>query len=69
MTSGTGTVTEFDDPKGWGTITSVGGEEDLFFHCTAIAGGSRSIAVGTPVAFAIVAGNRGCWEAADIRAR
>ena len=32
-----GTVTEFDDPKGWGTVTTDDGAE-LFFHCSTISG-------------------------------
>jgi hypothetical protein len=39
------------------------------FHCTQIADGSRTIAVGTPVGFRLLAGRDGRWEAADIRAR
>jgi CspA family cold shock protein len=64
----TGTVTEFDDPKGWGTVTAADGAE-LFFHCSAIADGTRSIEVGTAVTFAVVPGNLGRWEAAAIAAR
>jgi cold shock CspA family protein len=61
----TGTVTEFDDPKGWGTVTAEDGTE-LFFHCSAIADGTRTIAVGTAVTFEIVPGPRGRWEAARL---
>ena len=64
----TGTVTEFDDLKGWGTVTADDGGE-LFFHCTAIADGSRTIAVGAAVAFEVTAGRRGHYEATDLRAR
>ena len=39
-----GVVTAFDDERGWGTVTTAGGEE-LFLHCTAIADGTRTIAV------------------------
>ena len=52
----TGTVTEFDDPKGWGTVTADDGAEH-FFHCSAIADGTRPIdAVGAPVRFATAPG-------------
>ncbi len=33
------------------------------FHCTEIADGTRNIAVGAEVAFAVGAGHRGVWEA------
>lgn len=61
----TGTVTEFDDPKGWGTVTADGGAEH-FFHCSAIADGSRFIGVGAEVTFAVVPGGNGRWEAAHL---
>ncbi len=61
----TGTVTEFDDPKGWGTVTSDDGTE-LFFHCSQIADGTRTIEVGAEVRFDVVAGPRGRWEASAI---
>jgi hypothetical protein len=37
------------------------------FHCTQIAGGSRTVAVGTLVSFGLLAGRDGHWEAADVR--
>jgi cold shock CspA family protein len=61
-----GVVTEFDEAKGYGRVTAADGGEH-FFHCTEIADGSRTIAVGTPVTFAVVAGRRGRWEAAGLR--
>jgi CspA family cold shock protein len=39
------------------------------FHCTQIADGSRTIAVGTWVSFRLRPGRDGRWEAADIRLR
>lgn len=62
----TGTVTAFDDDAGLGTIADAEGHE-WFFHCTAIADGSRRIEVGTPVDFATLPGHRGMFEARDIR--
>jgi len=62
----TGVVTEFDEPVGVGTVTADGGERH-FFHCTAIADGSRTIDVGTRVEFDVVAGRLGRWEATDVR--
>jgi cold shock CspA family protein len=45
-----GIVSEFDDAAGYGWITADGGER-VFFHCTQIADGTRTVAVGTPVSF------------------
>jgi CspA family cold shock protein len=62
----TGTVVAFDEERGTGGVRAKDGRE-LFFHCTAIADGSRRIAVGAHVAFRVVAGHLGRWEAGDIR--
>jgi cold shock CspA family protein len=62
----TGTVATFDDHRGYGTVREADGAE-WFFHCTAIADGSRTIAEATPVTFTVVAGRLGRWEAADLR--
>jgi CspA family cold shock protein len=45
-----GTVTQFDDATGLGTVTALDGREYVF-HCIEIADGSRSIVVGQPVRF------------------
>ena len=55
----------FDERRGWGTVLGEDGTE-LFFHCTAVADGSRTIAVGTTVVYTIKAGHRGRWEADDL---
>jgi cold shock CspA family protein len=60
-----GTVAEFDERRGLGTITAEDGTS-YAFHATRIADGSRRIAPGTPVDFEIVAGQLGRWEAAAI---
>ena len=60
-----GTVTEFDEPGGLGTVADVDGGEHPF-HCTAIADGSRSIAVGAAVTFRLAAGRAGRREAVDL---
>ena len=60
-----GVVTEFDEPRGWGIVTSDSGE-CFPLHCTAIADGARTIAVGTHVRFGVGAGRMGRWEAADV---
>ncbi len=53
-----------------GTAEEAGlGENGSYpFHCTQIADGSRTVAVGTRVSFGLLAGRAGRWEAADIEA-
>jgi cold shock CspA family protein len=63
-----GTVTEFDEARGWGTVRRDDGD-DLFFHCTAVADGTRTIAVGAAVRFGLVPGRLGRWEASRVEAR
>jgi cold shock CspA family protein len=60
-----GEVNSFDDPRGYGVIRSAGGDE-YPFHCSAIADGTRQIAVGAPVVFEVRPGSLGQWEAASI---
>ncbi len=60
-----GTVAEFEDDKGFGTVRAEDGRE-LFFHCTQIADGTRTIAVGVDVEFEVVPGHNGRWEAANV---
>lgn len=66
MVGATGQVTRFDDPAGFGTVTTDEGDEH-FFHCTAIADGTRAIEIGARVDFSVVAGRQGRWEAVDLR--
>ena len=61
-----GTVAAFDEHKGWGSVRTDEGRE-LFFHCTQIADGTRTIPVGVAVDFEMVPGHNGRWEAAAIR--
>jgi cold shock CspA family protein len=61
----TGTVAEFDEHRGWGTVRSEAGAEH-FFHCVAIADGTRVIEVGRAVRYRLVPGRLGRWEAAEI---
>ena len=61
-----GVVSDFDDHRGVGTIQGDDGTA-YFFHCTAIADGTRTIPIKTPVTFEIVPGRGGQWEAADVR--
>jgi len=65
MTVYSGTVAEFDEHRGVGLIEGSEGRQ-LFFHCTGIADGSRSISVGIEIAFQVVAGHRGQWEATSV---
>ena len=60
-----GTVTQFDVHVGLGSIRGADGR-DFPFHCTQIADGTRTIAVGTAVDFAEIPGPLGRWEAAEI---
>ena len=60
----TGTVIEFDEARGVGTIEA--GAACHFFHCTQIADGTRAIHVGQAVEFSVVPGRLGDWEAAAI---
>jgi CspA family cold shock protein len=64
--SATGWVVTFDDPRGVGEVETAEGKR-LFFHCTAIADGSRTIQSGAAVEFDVVAGPLGAPEATRIR--
>ena len=61
----TGRVTAFDERRGLGEVTGVDGVV-YSFHCTVIAGDTRTIAVGTAVEFDVVPGHLGSWEAAGV---
>jgi cold shock CspA family protein len=58
-------VSAFDEHRGLGEISADDGGV-YPFHCTVITDGTRMIAVGTAVEFAVVAGHLGRWEAAEI---
>jgi len=62
-----GTVVVFDETAGYGTVAADDGTGEWFFHCTAIADGSRTIEVGARVTFDVVPGHLGRWEATDLR--
>lgn len=66
MPAARGHVTSFDDRRGYGVIAADDGRA-LFFHCTAIADGTRSIELGASVAFDVTPGHLGRWEAGAIR--
>jgi cold shock CspA family protein len=60
-----GTVSAFDGQRGLGEITT--DDATVYpFHCTVIAGGTRTIDVGVTVDFEVVPGPLGTWEAAQV---
>jgi cold shock CspA family protein len=61
----TGVVSTFDDDAGLGTITADDGRV-FAFHCTAIADGTRTIAVNSAVDFEPRPARHGTWEAGAI---
>ena len=66
----TGTVLAFDEDAGYGTVRQHDGAAagtERFFHCTAIADGTRTVEVGAEVQFEVVAGLRGVYEARGLR--
>lgn len=62
-----GVVSAFDAARGLGTILGDDGVERPF-HCTQIAGGTRTIEVGTTVTFELLA-KLGRFEATAIAPR
>jgi cold shock CspA family protein len=64
----TGVVSDFDEPRGLGTVLGDDGRR-FDFHCTAIADGSRRIDVGAPVTFVVAASHRGRYEGRAITTR
>lgn len=65
MAAAHGSVVAFDEHAGYGVVSTGDGRE-LFFHCTAIADGSRTIEPGTRVSFRVVPGHNGRWEATEL---
>ena len=60
-----GRVASFDPARGLGTVAEDGGPS-YGFHATAIADGSRRIAVGAEVTFTVAPGHRGLYEARSL---
>jgi cold shock CspA family protein len=58
-------VTEFDDDRGLGSVLDDDGRR-YPFHCATIVDGTRTVEVGMRVAFAVVPGHRGRYEARSI---
>lgn len=56
-------VASFDEHRGYGTIRRLAGGDELFFHCTAIVDGTRTVPVGRAVRFDAVPGHLGRLEA------
>jgi len=63
-----GRIAAFDQKRGRGEITASDGRV-YAFHSTAIADGTRNIAVGTEVEFEVVPAQLGTWEAAAVAKR
>lgn len=64
----TGTVSWFNDAKGYGFIERETGEKDVFVHFSAIKRtGFRSLREGQKVSFVIKEGPKG-FQAADVEA-
>jgi cold shock CspA family protein len=60
-----GRVASFDATRGLGTVEDDEGTA-YGFHATAIADGTRRIAVGTPVSFTVAPGHGGRCEARSL---
>ena len=60
-----GRVVAFDEHVGLGEIEADDGRR-YPFHCTRIADGTRTIAVGADVTFEIEPGHLGRWEATAV---
>jgi cold shock CspA family protein len=58
----TGVVIAFDEPRGLGVVRGDDGR-NYPFHCTALADGTREVALGTRVVFSLAAGHGGRYEA------
>jgi cold shock CspA family protein len=61
-----GRVEVFDDAAGLGVVQGDDGSS-YPFHCTQIAGGTRTIEPETVVEFGVMPGHLGRWEATDLR--
>lgn len=61
-----GRVESFDEERGVGDVRTVDGRR-LFFHCTAIGDGTRTILADAPVTVVVRPGHLGRWEAGDVR--
>lgn len=69
MTLLDGVVADYDEARGYGELTQAGTGERWWFHCTAIADGTRTISAGDAVRFSLRPGHLGRYEAIDVRPR
>jgi CspA family cold shock protein len=60
-----GTVVDFDDAAGLGTVVADDGRR-YPFHCTQLADGTRTVPEGAAVRFEAGPGHLGRWEAVAI---
>ncbi len=65
VTETTGTVTDWQDAEGYGEITATDGAS-YFFHCTALADGTRQTELGATYSFTPVPGRLGRFEASNM---
>jgi CspA family cold shock protein len=63
---GDGTVTWYDEGKGFGFVTPDSGGEDVFVHVRALTGGLTTLAEGDRVTYDVTQGDRGP-QARDVR--
>ena len=61
-----GRVVAFDPERGLGTVEAADGER-FSFHCTNLIARGHDPRVGAGVAFRVVPGQRGRWEADAVR--
>ena len=64
-TQRSGRVVVFDVDRGLGEIEEPDGTRRAF-HCTQIADGSRTVAVGATVRYVLVPASLGAWEASEV---
>jgi len=60
-----GTVEEWDDPRGVGTVRTDDGRA-LALQCTQLADGTRTTEVGARVRSTVGPGHHGRWQATDV---
>jgi cold shock CspA family protein len=61
-----GTVVSFDARRGIGEVEDARTGVRYPFHCARIVDGSRTVPVGADVAFEVVPGPSGRWQASSI---
>jgi cold shock CspA family protein len=66
MGTRSGAVASFDDAAGYGELVEDGTAARWWFHCTAIADGTRTVVEGARMRFRLAPGHLGRHEAVDI---